>query len=60
MRGLECRGNLHQDGNGLFGSELFPFLDQPLEVATLDIFHRNELDALGLAEIENADGRCGA
>src|ERR1700689_5216065 len=55
VRGLERGGDLHHDGNGFAGGELPFFVDQTLEVASLDILHGDELDALGLTEIENAD-----
>ena len=55
MRGFESRGDLQDDGNGFVGGELPFFVDQALEVTSLDILHGDELDALRLPEIENAD-----
>ena len=55
VRGLERGGDLHHDGYGFAGGKLLFFVDQTLEVPSLDVLHGDELDALGLAEIENAD-----
>src|SRR5262249_33654999 len=55
VRGVQGGTNLHNDGDSLFGRELPFFMDQATKVAAFDVLHGDELDPLGLTEIENAD-----
>ena len=55
VRGLERGGDLEHDGNRFLRGELPLFMDQALEVTPLHVLHGDELDSLGLPQIENAD-----
>src|SRR5260370_36762969 len=53
--GFERAANLGDDSNGLFGRKFFSFPEYDAKVAALDVLHRDELEALGLSQVENAN-----
>src|SRR5262249_44277721 len=55
MSGFEREADLLDNFDRSFGRELTLLGQQGLEVAALDEFHGDELDAVGFAQIENAD-----
>src|SRR5258708_34699623 len=53
--GFERAANLGDDSNGLFGRKFFSFPEYDAKVAALDVLHGDELEALGLSQVENAN-----
>ena len=53
--GFQSPANLRHDGGGFRGLQFFLAAHQALQVLTFDVLHGDELDAVGLAQIENAD-----
>src|ERR1700745_3076373 len=48
-------GYLFHDGNGLRDLKLASLSQDGMKALALDVFHRDEFDFLGFAEIEDAD-----
>src|SRR5438105_8490196 len=52
---FQCVANLGDDSNCLFERKFPSFPEHGAKVAALDVLHGDELEALGLSEVENAD-----
>src|SRR5207248_11764777 len=55
MRCFKCAADLLHALNSFCGAELSLLMDEGAEILALDIFHGDELQSLGLAEVVNAD-----